>query len=50
MACKTYSACPKVRLGTTRLKMYAGATIIDMPKSTLVSIATENASSTIAAR
>lgn len=43
-----YSLCPKVRNENLRLRMYAGATIMDTPKSALAVIATDSAISTSA--
>ncbi len=48
MPCIMYSLCPNVNTLHFRLKIYAGATIIDTPKSVVVIIATENAIKIIA--
>lgn len=45
-----YSALPKVRNGNLRLRIYAGATIIETPKSAAAVIATASESITSAAR
>ena len=48
-ACITYSACPKLKNPVFRLSRYAGATIIEIPKSAAERIAIANDNRIIAA-